>query len=117
MPGPNGRIMHAELQIGNSVIMLADENLEMDAKSPETLGGVASSLLVYVENVDAVTQKAVTAGAKLVRPVEDQFYGDRMGTISDPFGHVWSIATHVEDVSPEEMKKRMAKVTSQAAAG
>jgi PhnB protein len=117
MPGPNGRIMHAELQIGDSMIMLADENLQIDAKSPATLGGVASSLLLYVENVDAVTQKAVTAGAKLVRPVQDQFYGDRSGTISDPFGHTWSIATHVEDVSPEEMKKRMAKATGQAAAG
>jgi PhnB protein len=117
MPGPNGRIMHAELQIGDSMIMLADENLQIDAKSPATLGGVASSLLLYVENVDAVTQKAVTAGAKLVRPVQDQFYGDRSGTISDPFGHVWTIATHVEDVSPEEMKKRMAKASSQAAAG
>jgi PhnB protein len=117
MPGPNGRIMHAELQIGDSMIMLADENLQIDAKSPETLGGVASSLALYVENVDAVTQKAVTAGAKLVRPVQDQFYGDRSGTISDPFGHVWTIATHVEDVSPEEMKKRMAQLASQAATG
>jgi PhnB protein len=117
MPGPNGRIMHAELQIGDSMIMLADENLQIDAKSPETLGGVASSLALYVENVDAITQKAVTAGAKLVRPVQDQFYGDRSGTISDPFGHVWTIATHVEDVSPEEMKKRMAQFASQAATG
>jgi PhnB protein len=117
MLGPNGRIMHAELQIGDSMIMLADENLQIDAKSPETLGGVASSLALYVENVDAVTQKAVTAGAKLVRPVQDQFYGDRSGTISDPFGHVWTIATHVEDVSPEEMKKRMAQLASQAATG
>jgi PhnB protein len=117
MPGPNGRIMHAELQIGDSMIMLADENLQIDAKSPETLGGVASSLLLYVENVDAVTQKAVAAGAKLVRPVQDQFYGDHSATISDPFGHTWSIATHIEDVSPEEMKNRMAKATGQAAAG
>jgi PhnB protein len=117
MLGPDGRIMHAELQIGDSMIMLADENLQIDAKSPATLGGVASSLLLYVENVDAVTQKAVTAGAKLVRPVQDQFYGDRSGTISDPFGHTWSIATHIEDVSPEEMKKRMAKAAGQAATG
>jgi PhnB protein len=117
MPGPDGRIMHAELQIGDSMIMLADENLQIDAKSPATLGGVASSLLLYVENVDEVTQKAVTAGAKLVRPVQDQFYGDRSGTISDPFGHTWTIATHIEDVSPEEMKKRMAKAASQAAGG
>jgi PhnB protein len=117
MPGPDGRIMHAELQIGDSMIMLADENLQIDAKSPATVGGVASSLLLYVENVDAVMQKAVTAGAKLVRPVQDQFYGDRSGAISDPFGHTWSIATHIEDVSPEEMKKRMAKTTGQAAAG
>jgi PhnB protein len=117
MPGPNGRIMHAELQIGDSMIMLADENLQIDAKSPATLGGVASSLLLYVENVDAVTQRAVTAGAELVRPVQDQFYGDRSGTINDPFGHTWSIATHIEDVSPEEMKKLMAKAAGQAATG
>jgi PhnB protein len=117
MSGPDARVAHAELQIGDSIIMLADENLQIGATSPETLGGVSSSLHVYVENVDAITQKAISAGAKPVRPVEDQFYGDRSGTITDPFGHMWSISTHVEDVSPEEMKKRMAQASSQAATG
>ena len=117
MPGPNDRIMHAELQIGDSIIMLADENPQAGATSPQTVGGASNSLHVYVENVDAVTQKAVTAGAKLVRSVKDEFYGDRTGTISDPFGQIWSVATHIEDVSPEEMKKRMTKAMSQAAAG
>ena len=117
MPGPDGKIMHAELQIGDSIIMLADENPQIGAKSPETLGGTSSSHHVYVENVDITTQKAVSAGAKLVRPVKDEFYGDRSGTIIDPFGHMWSIATHIEDVSQEEMKKRMAKVMSQSASG
>jgi PhnB protein len=117
MPGPNGRIMHAELQIGDSVVMLADEHPEMGVKSPETLGGSGTSLHVYVENVDAIAQKAVAAGAKLVRPVKDEFYGDRTGTIIDPFSHMWSIATHIEDVSPEEMKKRMAKAMGQSAGG
>ncbi|HXA78669.1 MAG TPA: VOC family protein [Candidatus Acidoferrales bacterium] len=117
MPGPNGRIMHAELQIGDSVVMLADENLEIGAKSPKTLGGVSSSLHTYFENVDKIAEKAVSSGAKLVRPVKDEFYGDRTATIVDPFGHMWSIATHIEDVSPEEMQKRMSKATSQAAAG
>jgi PhnB protein len=114
-PGPNGLVMHAELQIGDSIIMLADENLQIGAKSPETLGGVSSSLHVYFENVDAIAEKATSAGGKLVRPVKDQFYGDRSGTIMDPFGHMWSIATHIEDVSPEEMRKRMDKAMSQSA--
>jgi PhnB protein len=117
MPGPNGRVMHAELQIGDSIVMLADENLEIGAKSPKTLGGASSSLHIYFENVDKVAGKAVNSGAKLVRPVKDEFYGDRTGTIVDPFGHMWSIATHIEDVSPEEMKERMSKATSQAAGG
>ena len=115
MPGPDGKIAHAELQIGDSMIMLADENPHNQAKSPETLGGSANSLHLYVENVDSVVDKAVKAGAKLIRPVADQFYGDRMGSIVDPFGQIWSVGTHVEDVSPEEMKKRMNKMTSQAA--
>jgi PhnB protein len=117
MPGPNGRVMHAELQIGESIIMLADEVPQIGAKSPQTIGGASSSLHVYVENVDAVAQKAVDSGATLSRPVADQFYGDRNGTIIDPFGHIWSIATHIEDVSPEEMKKRMANAMSQSATG
>lgn len=117
MPGPNGRIMHAELQIGDSIVMLADENPQAGAKSPETIGGTSSSLHVYVEDVDGTTQKAVSAGAKVVRAIKDEFYGDRIGTIIDPFGHMWSIATHIEDVSPEEMKKRMTSAMSQTASG
>jgi PhnB protein len=115
VPSPNNQIMHAELRIGDSIIMLADENPQIGALSPQSLGGTASLLNVYIANVDAVAQKAVDAGAKLLRPVKDQFYGDRSGTLIDPFGHMWSVATHVEDVSPEEMKKRMAAATSQAA--
>jgi PhnB protein len=107
MPGPGGRIMHAELKIGDSVIMLADENPEMDARSPQSFGGTPVSLMVYVEDVDSVFKRAISAGAKELRPLQNQFYGDRSGTISDPFGHKWTISTHVEDVSPEEMKKRM----------
>jgi PhnB protein len=117
MPGPNDRVMHAELQIGDSIVMLADENPQAGATSPQTVGGASNSLHVYVEDVDTVTQKAVSGGAKLVRPVKDEFYGDRTGTIGDPFGQIWSIATHIEDVSPEEMKKRMTKAMSQTATG
>jgi PhnB protein len=117
MPGPDGKIMHAELQIGDSVLMLAEENLQNNAKSPEALGGTTNSLLIYTENVDSVVESALKSGARILRPVADQFFGDRMGTIADPFGQVWSVATHIEDVSPEEMKKRMAKMSSQAAAG
>ena len=117
MPGPDGKIGHAELQIGDSVVMLADENPQSQAKSPETVGGATNSLLLYLENVDSVFEKAVKAGAKSLKPVADQFYGDRMGTILDPFGQMWSVATHVEDVSPEEMQRRMAKASSQAASG
>ncbi len=108
MPGPNGKVGHAELKIGDSIIMLADEHPEMDAQSPQSVGGTPVSLLVYVEDVDNVFKKALSAGAKESRPVKDQFYGDRSGIITDPFGHKWSVATHVEDVSPEEMQRRMA---------
>jgi PhnB protein len=107
MPAPGGRIGHAELKIGDSVVMLADAVPEMGHKSPRTLGGSPISLLLYVEDADATAAKAVENGARLVRPVEDQFYGDRMGGVEDPFGHHWYVATHVEDVSPEEMKRRM----------
>ena len=107
MPGPDGKIGHAEIQIGGSNVMLADENPERGARSPKTVGGSPISLLLYVENVDRTVEKAVAAGAKVLRPVENQFYGDRTGGIEDPFGHLWYVATHVEDVSPEEMKKRM----------
>jgi PhnB protein len=108
MPGPDGRIGHAELLIGGAVIMLADEFKDMGSKGPRTFGGSPVSILVYVNDVDAVVKKAVASGGRLTRPVENKFYGDRSGAIEDPFGHVWLVSTHVEDVSPEEMEKRMA---------
>jgi PhnB protein len=108
MGSPDGRIGHAELAIGDSVIMLADESPEMGAVGPKTVGGTPVTLHLYVEDVDDTVARAVKAGAKETRPVEDQFYGDRMGFIEDPFGHRWSIGTHIEDVSPEEMEKRAA---------
>jgi PhnB protein len=101
------RIGHAELLIGNSRIMLADENSQSDAYSAKHYKGSPVSLMIYVEDVDASTQKAVAAGAIVVRPVQTQFYGDRSGTFLDPYGYKWTIATHVEDVSPDEMNKRM----------
>ena len=115
MAGPDGRIMHAELKIGDSIVMLADENPSMGIMSPQTIGGFSGGLHLYVENVDAVITKAVESGAKPLRPIKNQFYGDRSGTLLDPFGHMWSVATHVEDVSPEEMRKRMTAAMSQAA--
>jgi len=105
-PGENGTIGHAEIRIGEGVVMLADEG--PDYKSPETLGGPGVSLMFYVADVDALFAQAVAAGGKVQRPVQDQFYGDRTGTLIDPFGHVWTIATHKEDLSVEEMQKRMA---------
>jgi len=109
MPGPDGRIGHAELKIGDSHIMLADEFPEMGHQSPLTLGNSPVSMLVYVEDVDSTVKRAVADGAQIVKPVEDQFYGDRMGFIKDPFGHRWAVATHTEDLSPEEMKERAKK--------
>jgi PhnB protein len=108
MPKPNGKIGHAEIKIGDSPIMLADEAPEVGARSPRTIGGSPVSIFLYVEDVDTTFNKAVKAGAKVQRPLADQFYGDRTGGIEDPFGHVWYVATHVEDVPPEEMKKRAA---------
>ena len=107
MPAPAGKIGHAELQIGDSVIMLADEFPDMGALGPASVGGTPVTISVYVENVDAVYDRAVAAGAKALRPVEDQFYGDRSGQFEDPFGHRWSVASHVEDVAPDEMQRRM----------
>jgi len=106
MPSPEGRIGHAELKIGDSVIMLADEVREMGYRSPRALGGSAVSLLLYVEDVDSVFNKAIETGGTVQRPIANQFYGDRSGALEDPFGHLWIIATHVEDVPPEEMAKR-----------
>ncbi|HTP24732.1 MAG TPA: VOC family protein [Anaeromyxobacteraceae bacterium] len=111
MDMPGGKVGHAELQIGDSRIMLADEFLEMPdviAKSPKTLGGTTFGLNIYLDNVDARFKQAVETGAIVKRPLTNQFYGDRSGTLEDPFGHIWTLATHVEDVSPEEMKKRLA---------
>ena len=106
MTSPDGRIGHAEIMIGNSHVMLADEHPEIGARSPQTIGGSPVGFLVYVEDVDSVFNQAVAAGAKVVRPLADQFYGDRTGGVEDPFGHAWYIATHVEDVSEEEMQRR-----------
>jgi PhnB protein len=105
---PGGKIGHAELKIGDSLVMLGDECEDADARSPQTIGGTPVGLMLYVEDVDAVVERAVAAGAKLIEPLEDKFYGDRMGKVEDPSGHVWAIATHKEDVSPEEMEKRVA---------
>ncbi len=108
MPAPGGKVGHAELQLGDSVIMLSDEFPDMNMRSPKAVGGTPIVMSVYVEDVDAVFERAVQAGATTLRPVEDQFYGDRSGTIEDPFGHRWNLATHIEDVSPEEMERRAA---------
>lgn len=115
MSGPDGRMMHAELRIGDSIVMLGDENPQMGMLSPQTVGGYSSGLHVYVENADAVVQKMIDSGAKVLRPIKNQFYGDRSASLLDPFGHLWSVATHIEDVSPEEMKKRMTVAMSQTA--
>jgi PhnB protein len=105
-PAPDGKIGHAEIKIGDSPIMLADEYADMGYKGPKALGGSAVSLMLYVQDVDTVFQQALDAGATAKEAVSDKFYGDRMGTVVDPFGHVWHLATHKEDVSIEEMQKR-----------
>jgi len=114
MPGPDGKVMHAEIQIGDSKVMLADEFPQMGAKSPQSIGGTPVGICLYVARVDAVYEQAIAAGAKVERPLKDQFYGDRSGTVIDPFGHKWTIATHIEDVSPDEMQKRMAAMSPPA---
>ena len=106
---PGGQIGHAEIQFGDSVVMLADEFPEMNCRSPEALGGSPVSLHVYVADVDAIVACAVAHGAKVTRPVQNQFYGDRSGTIVDPFGHTWNIATRVENLTPEEIGRRAAQ--------
>ena len=110
MPGPDGKLGHAELEFGDSVVMLADEFPDMGNLSPKTIGGSPVTLSLYVDDVDAVFDAALEAGATSVRPIENQFYGDRMGQFEDPFGHRWSVATHVEDVAPDEMEKRMSEM-------
>ena len=113
MGGPDGKVGHAEVDIGDSVVMLADEHPEIGALGPRSVGGTPVSLHVYVDDVDDVFKRAIDAGARELQAVEDRFYGDRLGTFEDPFGHRWSVATHVEDVPEDEMAKR----ASEAAAG
>jgi PhnB protein len=111
-PMPDGRIGHAEIRIGDSHIMLADEpqdETHREMRAPKSVGGTTVGIMLYIPDVDAVAKQAVAAGARQVRPVVDQFYGDRSGTFLDPFGHVWTIATHKEDVSPEEMERRLSR--------
>ncbi len=110
MDGPDGKVGHAELRIGDSIIMLADENVSMGNRSAESIGASPVSLYVYLPDVDKTFEKAIAGGAKILKPVEDQFYGDRSGFLRDPFGHLWGIATHKEDVSAQEIEKRMKKL-------
>jgi PhnB protein len=108
MPAPDGKVGHAELEIGDSLVMLADEFPDAEVRGPKAVGGTPVSLHVYVEDVDSVFDRAIQAGATALRPVENQFYGDRAGQFEDPFGHRWNVATHVEDVPPDELAKRAA---------
>jgi PhnB protein len=112
MPAPEGKVGHAELAIGDSLIMIADEFPDMNVRGPKSIGGTPVTIHVYVEDVDKVFERALQAGGTSMRAVENQFYGDRAGQFEDPFGHVWNIATHVEDVPPDEMEKRSAEVMS-----
>jgi PhnB protein len=106
MPGPDGRIAHAEIQIGDSVVMISDPFPQATTRPPSELGGTTVSIFLYSEDVDALFEQATNAGATVTMPLEDQFWGDRFGSLTDPFGHSWSMATHVEDVPPEEMERR-----------
>jgi PhnB protein len=106
MDGPGGKVMHAEIKIGDSHIMLADEVPQMGFRSPTSIGGAGVGILLSVPDVDASAKQAIAAGAKVLRPVQDQFYGDRAGTFEDPFGHTWTISTHIEDVPPDELRRR-----------
>jgi PhnB protein len=117
MAGPGGKIGHAELKIGDSMLMLSDEMPGSGNRSPQSLGGSPVSVFMYVENVDSVFDQAVKAGAKADKPPEDMFWGDRFGHLTDPFGHLWAIATHIEDVAPEEMRKRAQAAMAQMAQG
>jgi PhnB protein len=109
----SGVVSHAEIMIGDSVVMLSEEFPERGFKGPETLGGASGSFLIYVEDVDSLFKKAIQAGAKEMRPVQDQFYGDRSGTLKDPYGHVWTLATHMEDLSDEQIDKRFEEFMKQ----
>jgi PhnB protein len=109
-----GKIGHAEIRIGNSHVMLADEHPEMNHIGPKTRGGATASFMIYLDDVDSAFRTAIEAGATELRPVSDQFYGDRAGTLADPFGHVWTLATHVEDVPEEEMERRMAESSKES---
>jgi len=115
MTTPQGKVGHAEIRIGDSAIMLSDEFPDMDARSPQHIGGSPVMIHLYVDDADAFVQRAVDAGAQLQKPVENQFYGDRAGKLADPFGHIWWIATHVEDVPPQEIEKRAAAMFGSAA--
>ena len=118
MPGPGGQgTMHAEVRIGNSMVMLTDENPAWEMKSPATLGGTPAGLHLYVDDADKLFQRAVDAGCQPIAPLMDAFWGDRYGKVLDPFGHQWGIATHVEDVPPEEMGQRAQKFFSEMAGG
>jgi PhnB protein len=116
MNGPDGKIGHAEIKIGDSMRMLGDESPRSEGRSPQSLGGSTAGIFLYVEDVDTVFDAAVKAGAKVQQPLTNMFWGDRYGKLSDPFGHHWALATHVEDVAPEEMEKRMRAAMPQAAA-
>ena len=113
MKGPDGKVMHAELKIGDSVVMLADEQPQFGALSPQSTGGAGMGLHIYVEDVDSAFDRAVKAGAKVEMPVSDMFWGDRYGKLADPFGHKWSIATHKADLSPEQMEQGMNEMMKQ----
>lgn len=113
MDGPDGSIGHAEIRIGDSVIMLADEHPQMGVVGPQTLGGTSVSILLYVEDVDRRYAQAIAAGGQEQRPLQNQFYGDRSGTLVDPFGHQWTLATHIEDVPHDELQRRMEQVMKQ----
>jgi PhnB protein len=116
LPTPDGKVGHAEIKVGDSIIMVADEMKEMGYLGPKARGGTSVFILVYVPNVDATFKKALAAGGKVAKPLKDQFYGDRSGTFTDPFGHEWTVATHIEDVSPEEMNRRFEAMMAQCAA-
>ncbi|MFO0796922.1 MAG: VOC family protein [Gemmataceae bacterium] len=117
LPMPDGSIAHAEIKIGDSIIMLGEENEAWGSKSPALLGGTPTGLMIYVPDCDAVFNRAVAAGATVAKPLTDQFYGDRSGTVIDPFGHQWTVGTHVEDVEPAELQKRMDAMMAQMSQG